>query len=149
MKAKDIMTSSPITITQDKLVKDAAKLMTEKNISALPIVDGEGNLVGIITESDFVGSAVDIPHALASIKQLFNENFSGGKNVEEICAKAKEKPLKDVMTKNVRTISESVSLTDVVTLMIEKELKRVPVVDGKKLVGIITRKDIMKGFSKS
>ena len=53
------------------------------------------------------------------------------------------------MTKNPRTITEDDSLTSVVNLMIEKNLKRVPVVNGTKLVGIITRKDLMKGFAKS
>lgn len=146
MNVTDIMTKDVISISQTKLVQDAADLMTEKDISALPIVDDNSNLVGIITESDFVGKAVEIPHALANIKQLFGQNFSGG-NVEEICAKAKHKPLSEVMSTGIRTVTSDQTVTDVVNLMIEKDLKRIPVVEGKKLVGIVTRKDLMRAFS--
>ncbi|MGB0452908.1 MAG: CBS domain-containing protein [Bacteriovoracaceae bacterium] len=148
MNAKDIMTANPISLTEDKLVKDAADLMTEKSISALPITNAEGKLVGIITESDFVGKAVDIPHALVSIKQLFKENFHHA-DVELICAKVKEKPLKNVMSTKLYTVEEDHSLNQIVNLMIDKGLKRIPVLNNGELSGIITRKDIVKAFASS
>tara|TARA_R110002072_G_scaffold276051_1_gene437343 strand:+ start:73790 stop:74236 length:447 start_codon:yes stop_codon:yes gene_type:complete len=148
MNAKDIMTSNPITLNQNKLVKDAADVMTDKGISVLPIIDDNDNLVGIITESDFVGKAVEVPHALVSIKQIFKENFNNA-SVEAICSKARNKVLKDVMSTNLKTVNENSSLDEIINLMITKNVKRIPVVNGDKITGIITRKDIVKAYAGS
>lgn len=146
MKAKDFMTTNVITCTEDQSVADAAKLMVEKEFSVMPILNSEGKLVGIVTESDFVGKEVKVPHALASIKQLFGQNFYFN-DVETLYAEAKNKKLSSVMSKNLKTIKPETSLSKVVNYMISKNIKRLPVVDGEKLVGIITRKNILKAFN--
>jgi CBS domain-containing protein len=102
-------------------------------------------LVGIITESDFVGKKANIPHALASIKRLLGQNFYFD-DIETLFAKAKKSPIEEVMTRHPKTVSPDFSLTDVVNMMIRHNLKRIPVIQDKKLVGIITRQDIMKAF---
>lgn len=146
MKAKDFMTTNVITCTEDQSVADAAKLMVEKKFSVMPILNSEGKLVGIVTESDFVGKEVKVPHALASIKQLFGQNFYFN-DVETLYAEAKNKKLSSVMSKNLKTVKPETSLSEVVNYMISKNIKRLPVVDGEKLVGIITRKNILKAFN--
>ena len=82
------MTKNVISCKQDQTVADAANLMIEKNLGGLPIVDNEGNLVGVITESDFIGKKVDVPHALVSLTQLLGQTHYKG-TVEEIFEKAK------------------------------------------------------------
>ena len=147
MRVKDIMTKDLITITPDKKVKEAAKVMADKRISSLLVTDESGrNLLGLITESDFIGKEADVPHALASIKQLFGENFYF-RDIEKLYEEAKEKPIEEVMTKDIKTTNPDVFITELVNKMIEKNLKRLPVMDNGQLVGIVTRKDIMRTFA--
>lgn len=144
MKVKDFMTSNVVSCTTDQTVEEAAKLMMNNGFSVVPVVEND-QLVGILTESDFVGKEYDVPHALASIKQLFGQVFYF-KDVEKIYSDAKSKKLSEIMTKNPTTVSSEHGLTDVVNTMISKGFKRLPVVDDNKLVGIITRKDLLKAF---
>lgn len=146
MKVNEFMSKEVITCQADNTVSDAASLMADKGFSVLPIVDAENKLIGILTESDFVGKEVDIPHALVSIKQLFGQNYHLGE-VEDVYARAKDTKIGDVMSKRVTTVKPDSSLTEVVELMVAKHLKRLPVVENGVLVGIITRKDLLKAFN--
>lgn len=146
MLVKEFMSSGVISCSEDKTVADAAKLMSEKGISTMPVVDGAGKLVGIVTESDFVGKDANIPHALASIKQLFGENYYFS-DIEKIYQNAKDKKLADVMSKKLVTVEPSTTLSELVNLMSSKKLKRIPIIEGDKLVGIVTRKDLLKAFN--
>jgi CBS domain-containing protein len=121
--------------------------MLANGFSVVPIVDSRQHLVGIVTESDFVGKELKIPHALASIKRLFGQDFYI-QDIEPIYQKAKSKKLSEVMSKNLVVVKPEDTLTDVVNIMIEKKLKRLPVVKDDKLVGIITRKDLIRAFAK-
>jgi CBS domain-containing protein len=147
MKVKDFMTSEVVSLNKDLTVTDAANLMIELKYSVIPIVDSEHHLVGIITESDFIGQDANIPHALASLKRVLGQ-ISYFSNIEEIYEKAQDKPLRTVMTPNPTYVEPEDSLSYVVALMGSKNIKRAPVVDSGKLVGIVTRKDIIKAFVK-
>jgi CBS domain-containing protein len=140
------MTKNVIFLNPTQTVEEAAQLMLKKDISALPIVDSNSHLIGIITESDFVGKEANIPHALASIKRLLGQVFYFDE-VESLFLKAKTMPVENIMTKFPKTVTPDFSLTDVVNIMIRHNLKRIPVVEDEKLVGIITRKDIMRAFT--
>lgn len=146
MKVSDFMTKNVVSMTPDKTVEEAAALMLEKKFSVLPIVDSNNNLVGIITESDFVGKEAHIPHALASIKRLLGQLFYFD-DIETIFANAKKMPLVKVMSKRPKTVTPEHTLTEVVDMMIRHHLKRIPVVENDQLIGIITRKDILKAFN--
>lgn len=147
MKASEFMTKDVFSLTTDKTVQDAATLMLEHNISVIPVVDSAKNLVGIITESDFIGKDAHIPHALASIKRLLGQIFYH-EGVEEIFMRAKNMVLENVMSRYPKTVSPDQSLNDVVDMMGKYNLKRVPVAQQGKLVGIITRHDILRAFMK-
>ncbi len=146
MKAKDFMTKEVVTCKESQTVSDAAKIMSEKGFSVIPVVNDSGALTGILTESDFVGKDVQIPHALVSLKRTLGENHYLG-DIESIYEKAKKRKLLEVMTKKPLTVEEDASLNTVVGLMASKNLKRLPVVNGENLVGIITRKDLVKAFN--
>lgn len=146
MIASEFMTGNVHSLTQDRTVMDAAKLMLEKNISNIPIVDENFRLVGIITESDFIGKDAHIPHALASIKRVLGQIFYNN-GVEDVFNKVKSLPLEKVMTRTPHTVSPDHTLSDVVYLMNSHHLKRIPVVKDHKLVGIITRHDIIRAFT--
>ncbi len=147
MKANEFMTKNVITCNQDQTVSEAARVMSENGFSVLPIVDNSSALVGIVTESDFVGKDVNVPHALVSLKRVLGENHHQG-NIEEIYSRAKTRKLSEVMSKSPSTVESESSLSSIVDLMKTKNLKRLPVLEGGKLVGIITRKDLIKAFNK-
>lgn len=145
MNSNEFMTSNVVTCLQTKTIKEAAQLMLENRFSTLPIVDDTGKLVGIITESDFVSKEKSVPHALASIKQLFGQEFYF-KDIESIYDQTKDKSVSEVMSKNLVTVNTDTNLSSIVHLMMSKSIKRLPVLENGKLAGIITRKDLIKAF---
>ncbi|MCR9203888.1 MAG: CBS domain-containing protein [Halobacteriovoraceae bacterium] len=147
MKASEFMTKNVITCNQNQTVEEAATIMAENGFSVIPVVNDAGELVGIITESDFVSKTKSVPHAMASLKVLFGKSYNS-QDVEEIYKEAKSKKLSEVMTKNPKTVDSDETLDEVVSFMGEKDIKRVPVVDGGKVVGIITRKNLISAFTK-
>lgn len=147
MKASEFMTKDVITCNENQTVEEAATVMAENGFSVLPIVDDSGALVGVITESDFVSKSKKVPHAMVTLKHLFGKSFNS-QDVEEIYKESKSKKLSEIMTKNPKTVSSDATLDEVVTFLGEKDLKRVPVVDNGKVVGIITRKNIITAFTK-
>ena len=147
MLVKEIMTTDLHTLTSDNTVKEAANLMLDKNISIIPVIDSDHKLLGVVTQSDFIGKKVEVPHAIMGIKQIFGETFHS-KNVEDVFAAVRDKKLGDVMTTNLKTVNPEETLNHVLNVLINNDLKRIPVVDGDKLVGVITRRDIMKAFAR-
>lgn len=145
MNVTEFMSKNVTTCNQDETVGEAAKKMLKMNVSVMPIVDGDNKLVGVVTQSDFVGKQIDVPHALVSIKRLFGQDFNAT-DIEEVYRKTKSKKLSEVMSKNVTTVTPDYTLDDVVGLMMKKHLKRIPVVENEKIVGLVTRKDIIKAF---
>lgn len=148
MLIKEFMTKDVFTCQANQTVEVVAKEMVDHGVSVMPIVDESKKLVGIITQSDFIGKEANIPHALASIKKLFGELLYFG-DVEPIYEKAKKRNIEEVMTKDPIRLTSEDSLTTIVKLMSEKNLKRIPIVDGDQLVGIVTRKDLIKAFVNS
>lgn len=146
MKVSEFMTKEVISIPSGHTVEDAAKLMLDKNISTLPIVDSQAHLVGILTESDFIGQDANIPHALASIKKVLGQIFYND-DVEDLYRRVKDCPLEKVMTRNPHTVTPDHSLSDVVSLMNSYELKRIPVIENQKLIGMITLHDVIRAFT--
>ena len=145
MIAQDFMTKNVISCKKTQTVEEAAALMIENGFSVMPVVNDDGSLVGILTESDFINKDVNIPHAMASMKRLLGVTHYEG-DIEEIYASAKKKKFEEVMTKHPITITPETTLHAIVNLMESKKLKRLPVVQNKKLVGIVTRKDLLHAF---
>ncbi|MBT4790430.1 MAG: CBS domain-containing protein [Halobacteriovoraceae bacterium] len=148
MKVSEFMVSNVMSCHLDGSVKDAAKLMHDNDFSVIPIVDRENYLQGIITTADFIGQNVNIPDALADIKKILGELHYFG-NIEAIYKRVEDKKLKDVMIKRPFTVTPNESLTYVIRMMQVKKIKRIPVVESNKLVGMVTRDDLIKAFIKS
>ncbi len=146
MIASDFMTKNVTTCNENQTVEEAATLMAEKGFSVIPVVDDGDQLVGIITESDFISKSQAVPHAMVSLRHLFGKSFHA-QDVEAIYKESKSKKLSEVMTKSPKTIGPNATLDEVVTFMGEKDVKRIPVVDGGKVVGIITRTNVIKAFN--
>lgn len=146
MKAEDFMTKNIVTCTIDQTVAEAAQAMVKGRFSVIPVVDHDGKLAGIVTESSFIGKDAEVPRATVRLKEIFGELIFDG-NVEAIFKAAQQKKLSEVMTVNPPTVTPDTSLNAIVTKMAHQNIKKLPVTDGGKIVGMITRKDIIKAFT--
>jgi CBS domain-containing protein len=114
MIASDIMTRKVCTIRPEASAQEAAQLLDQRRISGAPVVDSEGRLIGIITEADI-------------ISKVNREGLSVG----------------DIMSHEVTVVGEETPVGEIAQLLTERKIKRVPVVSNGKLVGIVSRADIV------
>jgi len=146
MKARDIMTAEVITVGPDERVENVARLLVEHKISGVPVVDDNGRIVGIVSEKDLMIKSRDlqIPFYITLFDSIiFLENPARFK--DEI-RKFTGVRVKDVMTTKVISVKEDADLTEIANLMTRKNINRVPVVRDGKLIGIISRNDILKSL---
>ena len=140
MKAADLMTSFVITMRPDATIEFAAQLMLQYRISGLPVTDSDGAVLGIVTESDLLRRAetgTEKRHA-----RWVSFLIGPGRLAQEYVHTHGRK-VGEVMTERVMTVTPQTSLADLVALMETKHVKRVPVVDRGRLVGIVSRADVM------
>lgn len=115
--ARDIMTRDVIAVGAATPVQEAIELLVQRRITGLPVVDAAGSLVGIVSESDFIG-----------------------KRGERVA---------DVMTAEVRTVEPSRRLDEVAELLLRGGIRRVPVVEAGKLIGLVSRRDLLSFLARS
>ncbi len=149
LKAKDIMTTDVLTVSAERPVKEIAKLFSDRKIGGAPVVEEGGKVIGIVTDGDLIMQDVKI-HFPTYVHLLDGFIILGSyKRFEEQLRKAVGAKVKDVMTEDVISVEEDASIEDVATLMVERNVSRVPVLREGKLVGLITRGDVVKAISKS
>jgi CBS domain-containing protein len=132
-----------MTVDADTNLAEAAETMLRHSIGALPVVDGEGRLVGILTEGDFMAHRVGIPFSTFHVPKVMGR-WMGEDGVERIYAAARRSTVGQAMTSPVHSIPEAASITEVVRLMLDRDLKHVPVVRDGRAVGMIARHDLLK-----
>lgn len=147
MLAKDIMTKDVITVNSKATIKEVAQILTEKKISGVPIVD-DGKLVGIVSEGDLIikDKKLHVPSFINVLDAIIY--LESPKKFEEELKKVTAVEVKDLMTKKVVTITEDTDIEEVATIMVEKGISRVPVVRDNKIVGIVSRGDIVKSLAR-
>ncbi|HVU41078.1 MAG TPA: CBS domain-containing protein [Xanthobacteraceae bacterium] len=144
MQVRDVMTRNVISVKADESILSAARLMLQNRISGLPVLDASGGLVGIVTEGDFLRRG-----ELGTTKRRprWVEFLLGpGKLAEEYVHQSGRKVF-DVMTRDPRTVSEDDTLETVVAQMERHRVKRLPVVRQGKLVGIISRANLLHALA--
>lgn len=144
MKARDVMTWPVLSIEPDASVQEAIVRMLKHRISALPVVEANGVLVGIVSEGDLlrreeIGTQRRRPHWL--------EFLLGPGRLAREYAYAHGRKVKEVMSLDVITVGENASLDDVVSLMEQHRIKRVPVMRDGRLVGIVSRANLMQALA--
>jgi len=147
MQVKDIMSKDPITVAVGTNVHALAELFVEKNISGAPVVDDAGLLLGIVQEEGviFQDKKVHLPtflHISLGFLTL------GVKQYEEEIRKVTATKVGDIMEKDIVVLSPEMSVEDVATIMIEKSSYYCPVVEEDKLIGVITKKDIVRSIAR-
>lgn len=147
LKAKDIMTRKLITLTPETSVITAAKVLAEHKIGGAPVVNAEGQVVGVVSESDLIIQDVRL-HFPHFINLLDSYIFLGSlKNFEALLKKAVAAQVKDLMSTNIVYVDPEASIEDVATLLTEKKISRVLVMSENRLLGIITKGDIVRSLA--
>ena len=145
MKARDVMVSPVITVGQDSTVRDVAKLMLAKRISAVPVVNSAGKLVGIVSEADLIHRAESGTERPTS---WWLSLISGDDALAAEYVQAHATKIKDVMKTNVQTAQPDTPLHDIADLFEERHIKRVPIVNSAgDLVGIVSRANIVQAVA--
>jgi len=144
MKAHDVMTWGTITVEPEASVARAVRLMLQNKISGLPVVDDKGELVGMVTEGDFLrrgelGTQRQRPRWLEFL-------LGPGRLAAEYVQSSGQK-VSEVMTPEPKTITPETPLDDVVSLMERHRIKRLPVVQDGKLVGIVSRANLLHALA--
>jgi len=143
MKVADIMTRQVVTANADTSVADIAQMMLTHHVSAIPVVDEQTHLIGIVSEHDLLRHPPgDSPRAWWL--RLFDKHLVC---LEEI-ATARHRRAKDVMQVRVRTVSEAMPIGVLGSLMQRRRLKHLPVLHGGKLIGIVSRGDLIAALTK-
>jgi CBS domain-containing protein len=143
MKSKDLMTTNPVVIAPDTPVAAIAELLAARGISAVPVVDAEGVPQGIVTEGDLIRRLADRPPGPLS---WFLQLFESSEPLVERFAKAHGKTAADVMSKDLVTVSETETAERIAQLMEQHHIRRVLVVKGNHLVGIVSRADLLRAI---
>jgi CBS domain-containing protein len=151
MIAKDMMTKDVITVRPEMSIKDLAGLMAKKDIGGAPVVDAAGRLVGIVTESDLIiqDAHLQYPTYIHLLDGFIYWPKSAAKFNEEF-KKALGATVADIMTVDVATAGENSTVEDMATMMVEKDIGRIPIIDnGGKVIGIVTKHDVVTAIGKS
>jgi CBS domain-containing protein len=143
MRAADVMTPDPMCISPDASITDAIRLMLERRFSGLPVVDAGGSVVGIVTEGDLLRRAET---GTQRKRARWIEFLMSGRLATEYVQTSGRK-VGDVMTPDVRTVTEDAPLEDIVHLMERHQINRVLVVRDGKLVGIVTRANLLHALA--
>ena len=140
MQARDVMTRGIISVDPNATVLQAARLMLQHHISGLPVVDAAGKLVGVLSEGDFLRRQET---GTDRRRSRWLEFLTGPGRMAADYSHSHGRKVAEVMTADVQSVDENTSLEDVVRLMEKHRIKRVPVMRGGALVGIVTRSNLM------
>ena len=153
MEIRDVMTRDPVTITPETPVREAAALMRKHHIGGLPVLSGD-SLVGIVTESDILrlletGRISDdlwLPSPLEVIEVPIREIINWEKTRKALSSIG-DTPVQSVMHHPVYTVTPATEIEEAATLMLRHRVARLPVVEDGRVVGIVTRRDIVEGIA--
>lgn len=146
LTVRDVMSPDPITIGPDATVTEAARLMVEMRIGALPVLEDD-RLIGIVTEGDLIMQDVklEFPTYLHLLDGFIMYPPATARFETEL-KKAVAADVRTVMTEDPVTVQASASLEDAATLLVERDVSRLPVLDGDRLVGVISKSDIVRSL---
>jgi CBS domain-containing protein len=144
MQARDVMVSPVITVKPSASVRDVAKIFLKHKISAVPVVDDHGKVVGIVSEGDLL-------HRVENDTEMRHSSWLRLLTQQEVLAveyaKSHSRKVADVMTKRVISAAPDTSLSDIAMLMERHSIKRVPILNEGRLVGIVSRANLIQAIA--
>src|SRR5262245_15107780 len=144
MKAKEVMTSPVVTVESDATILQAVRIMLQRRVSGLPVVDKNGGLVGIVTEGDFLRRAET---GTTRRRPRWLEFLIGPGRLADEYTRSHGRKVDDVMTRDPISVAEDTPLEDIVKLMEKRQIKRLPMVRGQELVGIVSRANLLHALA--
>jgi CBS domain-containing protein len=144
MLVNEIMTENPITVTGSMEIIQAAKILLERRINGVPVVDETGRLIGILCQSDIIAQQKQLP-----VPSLFSFldgyiSLSSMKNLEKEVRKIAATAVADAMTPDPVTLTPDSSIETVAALMVDHNFHTLPVVEDGRLVGVVGKEDILR-----
>ena len=147
MKARDVMTASVISVGADLGIHELAKLLLDKEISGVPVVDAGGKPIGMVSESDLIGRGDSDQEArrdrwlrLLAEGELLNPEFLAS-------LRSPDRRARDIMASPIVSVSEEAEVGEIARLLITHHIKRVPVVRDGQVVGIVSRVDLLRAVA--
>ncbi len=146
LNASDIMTTEVMTVKEETPLKELAEILYENRINGVPVVDDEGLLIGIICESDLVrkDKKLHIPTVVALFDAVFY--LESSKNIEKEIQQISATTVSDLFTREAVTVDEKTPIDEIATIMTQKKIYTIPVMDGERLVGIVGKGDVIRTF---
>lgn len=144
MKARDVMTTHVITVSPNSTIQNVAELLVKHRISALPVLNKDGGLVGVVSEGDLMRRSevgTDLRRSWW-LRLLIGQEALAAEYVKSHATK-----VADVMTKRVITAEPMTPLSEIATLLERNSIKRVPIVENGQLVGIVTRANLVQAYA--
>jgi CBS domain-containing protein len=149
MRAMDVMTTNVITVEPDTSVQELATLLSERGISGVPVVDNKDTrLVGIVSEGDLLHRAeTGTERRTQRRRSRWLDTFASDQEAARDYVKAHGRTVREIMTRDVITVSDTTELADIATLLETRRIRRVPVVRDGKLVGIVSRANLVRALA--
>ena len=145
MRATDVMTPTVITVDPDTTVQDLATLLSERGISGAPVVDAAGRMIGIVSEGDLLHrTELGTEGRTERRHSWWLEHFASGQARDYV--KSHGRTVKDIMSRDVVAVTEETDLAEIATLLETNRIKRLPVVRDDKIVGIVTRSNLVRAL---
>ena len=148
MKAHDVMTRSVMSVQPHQSTQDAAKMLRDKGISAVPVIDANGVLAGMVSEGDLIGRE---DWEREARRDWWLTLLADGEELSPVFLATLKKPsfkVQDVMTTPVITVDENLDIKEIARKLIEHRIKRVPVVREGRVVGIVSRADLVEALAR-
>ncbi|HEY9038334.1 MAG TPA: CBS domain-containing protein [Roseovarius sp.] len=144
MQAQDIMTKNVISAAADTTVEEVTALMMKNHISAVPILDNDGAIIGLVSEGDLMRR---VEGSGKTNKSWWLSLFSGSNDTVTDFIAMRGRRAKDVMTRDIKVVAPDTAVADIARLLEEKRIKRVPVVEDGRMVGIVSRANLMQALA--
>lgn len=148
LTAKDIMTKDVITVKEGTKVSELADILTKNRISGAPVLDDSGRVIGVVTESDLVeqSKSLHLPTVFTILDSVIF--LESAKHFEKELKKMTGAKVEDIYTEEPLTVHPDTPIREIATIMAEKKIYTIPVLEGGKLVGIIGKADVVRASAK-
>lgn len=148
LTARDVMTRDVITVKKETTIRELAELFDRHRISSAPVVDESGEMIGIVTETDLIeqDKSLHIPTVISLFDWVIY--LESDKKFERELKKMTGQTVADIYTHSVKTVAPATPISDVADIMSSGKINAIPVLEGKKVVGIVARMDLIRTMIK-
>lgn len=149
LKIRDIMETNVVTVGPDASVRELSQLLEERGVSGVPVVDGDDRVIGVVTEGDIIMQDAELhfPHYIQFLDGvIFLESVQ---RFAERFRKTFGARVSDIMSREVWSVGPDAGVHEVATLMADEKVNRIPVVEDERIVGIVTRADVVGAIARS